>query len=129
MMAAIRHLEQAVTSAERMEGVVLRYGGFYGPGTTLSADPEAAHSVAFRKRQFPVVGDGGGVWSFIHVDDAAAATVLAVEAGGRGIYNVVDDEPAPTRVWMPDWPACSVPSRPGTCRAGSAASWRARRRP
>jgi nucleoside-diphosphate-sugar epimerase len=101
MMAAIRHLEEAVIGADWLEGVVLRYGGFYGPGTTLSADPAAAHIAAVRKRQFPVIGDGGGVWSFIHVDDAAAATAFAVERGERGIYNVVDDEPAPVREWLP----------------------------
>ena len=103
MLDAIRHLEEAVTGAGWLEGVVLRYGGFYGPGTTLSADPAAAaaHSVAIRKRRFPVVGDGGGIWSFIHVDDAAAATAVAVERGARGIYNVVDDEPVPVREWLP----------------------------
>jgi nucleoside-diphosphate-sugar epimerase len=99
---AIGHLEAAVTGAGWLEGVVLRYGGFYGPGTTLSADPAAPHSVAIRKRQLPVVGDGGGVWSFIHVDDAAAATAVAVERGERGIYNVVDDDPAPARDWIPE---------------------------
>ena len=74
MLDAIRHLEEAVTQADWLEGVVLRYGGFYGPGTSLSADPSATHSAAVRKRQFPVVGDGGGIWSFIHVDDAAAGS-------------------------------------------------------
>src|SRR4051812_32888210 len=102
LLDAIRHLEEAVTGAGWLEGVVLRYGGFYGPGTTLSADPSAAQSAAVRKRQFPVVGDGGGVWSFIHVDDAAAATAVAVERGERGIYNVVDDDPAPARDWLPE---------------------------
>jgi nucleoside-diphosphate-sugar epimerase len=101
MMAAIRHLEEAVTGATWLEGVVLRYGGFYGPGTTLSADPAASHTAAIRKRQFPVVGDGGGIWSFIHVADAAAAAAGAVEHGERGVYNVVDDEPAPVRDWLP----------------------------
>jgi nucleoside-diphosphate-sugar epimerase len=101
MMKAIRHLEEAVTGASWLEGVVLRYGGFYGPGTTLSADPAASHTAAIRKRQFPVVGDGGGIWSFIHVADAAAATAVAVERGARGVYNVVDDEPAAARDWMP----------------------------
>jgi 2-alkyl-3-oxoalkanoate reductase len=101
MMNAIRHLEEAVTGATWLEGVVLRYGGFYGPGTTLSADPAASHTAAIRKRQFPVVGDGGGIWSFIHVADAAAATAVAVERGARGVYNVVDDEPAAARDWMP----------------------------
>lgn len=102
MFDAIRHLEEAVLGADWLEGVVLRYGGFYGPGTTLSADPEASQSAAIRKRQFPLVGDGGGVWSFIHVEDAAAATAVAVERAQRGIYNVVDDEPAPARDWMPE---------------------------
>jgi 2-alkyl-3-oxoalkanoate reductase len=94
MLDAIRHLEEAVTGAGWLEGVVLRYGRFYGPGTTLSA--------AIGKRQFPVVGDGGGIWSFIHVNDAAAATAVAVERGERGIYNVVDDDPAPARDWIPE---------------------------
>lgn len=98
---AIRYLEAAVTGADWLEGVVLRYGGFYGPGTSVSADPAAAHTAAVRKRQFPVIGDGGGIWSFIHVEDAAAATVIAVERGRPGIYNIVDDEPAPVREWLP----------------------------
>jgi nucleoside-diphosphate-sugar epimerase len=98
---AIRHLEAAVTSIEWGEGVVLRYGGFYGPGTSLSADPEADMSAAIRKRRFPVVGSGGGVLSFIHIEDAAAATVAAIEHGTRGIYQVVDDDPAPAREWLP----------------------------
>jgi nucleoside-diphosphate-sugar epimerase len=96
---AIRHLEDAVTGAGWTEGVVLRYGGFYGPGTGFSRDGEQAEQV--RKRKFPVVGDGGGVWSFVHIEDAAAATVEAIEHGRRGIYNIVDDEPAPVREWLP----------------------------
>jgi nucleoside-diphosphate-sugar epimerase len=126
---AIRHLEEAVTGAGWLEGVVLRYGGFYGPGTTLSADPAAVHTVAIRKRQFPVVGDGGGIWSFIHVDDAAAATAVAVERGERGIYNVVDDEPAPARDWIPELaralgakPPRRVPRWLGRLLAGEAAT-------
>jgi nucleoside-diphosphate-sugar epimerase len=99
---AIRYLEETVTEARWLEGVVLRYGPFYGPGTSLSADPAAAHTAAVRKRRFPVVGDGGGIWSFIHVDDAAAATAVAIERGRRGIYNVVDDDPAQVRDWMPE---------------------------
>jgi 2-alkyl-3-oxoalkanoate reductase len=102
MLDAIRHLEGAVTRAGWLAGVVLRYGGFYGPGTSLSADPAADFGVAIRKRRFPVVGDGGGIWSFIHVDDAAAATAVAVERAERGIYNVVDDDPAPAREWIPE---------------------------
>ncbi len=129
MMAAIRHLEEAVIGADWLEGVVLRYGGFYGPGTTLSADPAAAHSVAIRKRRFPVVGDGGGMWSFVHVDDAADATVVAVERGRRGIWNVVDDDPAPARDWLPELarvlgaePPRRVPRWVGRLLAGEAAT-------
>jgi nucleoside-diphosphate-sugar epimerase len=96
---AIRHLEEAVTGASWTEGVVLRYGGFYGPGTSLGPDGE--HLELIRKRGFPVVGGGRGVWSFIHIEDAAEATVAAVEHGSRGIYNVVDDEPTPVAEWLP----------------------------
>jgi nucleoside-diphosphate-sugar epimerase len=98
-LAAIRHLEQAVLDARWTEGIVLRYGAFYGPGTSLAPGEEQFELV--RKRKFPLVGDGGGVWSFIHVADAAAATVAAVEHGGRGVYNVVDDDPAPVAEWLP----------------------------
>ena len=96
---AIRHLEDAVTGADWTEGIVLRYGGFYGPGTSLAPDGE--HVEQIRKRRFPVVGDGAGVWSFVQIEDAADATVAAVERGRRGIYNVVDDEPAPVAEWLP----------------------------
>ncbi len=98
---AIRHLEDAVTGARWTEGIVLRYGGFYGPGTSLGVRPEGEHVALIRKRKFPVVGDGAGMWSFIHIEDAATATVAAIEHGERGIYNVVDDEPAPVSVWLP----------------------------
>jgi nucleoside-diphosphate-sugar epimerase len=97
---AIRHVETAVTGADWTEGIVLRYGGFYGPGTSLSAEG-GAQVEQIRKRRFPVVGDGGGVWSFVHIEDAAEATVAAVTRGRRGIYNVVDDDPAPVREWLP----------------------------
>ena len=90
-LAAIRHLEGAVTEAG---GLVLRYGGFYG-------SPNDAQLELVRKRRFPIVGDGGGIWSFIHLDDAAGATVLALERGAPGLYNIVDDEPAPVREWLP----------------------------
>ncbi len=96
---AIRHLEEAVTGAGWTEGVVLRYGGFYGPGTSLDVDGE--HLEAIRRRKFPVVGDGAGVWSFVHIEDAAEATLIAIERGRRGIYNIVDDEPAPVSEWLP----------------------------
>ena len=77
---------------------MLRYGGFYGPGTSLEGGAQVEQ---IRKRKFPVVGDGAGVWSFIHIEDAAEATVAAVERGRRGIYNIVDDEPAPVAEWLP----------------------------
>jgi nucleoside-diphosphate-sugar epimerase len=98
-LAAIRHLEQAVLGADWTEGIVLRYGAFYGPGTSMAPGSEQLEMI--RKRKFPVVGDGGGVWSFVHVADAAEATVAAIEQGGRGIYNIVDDEPAPVAEWLP----------------------------
>ena len=89
--AAMRHLDEAVTDAG---GIALRYGGFYGA-------PNDALPAPVRKRQFPIVGDGGGVSSFIHLDDAATATVLALEQDRAGIYNIVDDEPAAVREWLP----------------------------
>ena len=98
-IAAIRHLETAVTGADWTEGIVLRYGAFYGPGTSLSAGGEQLEMV--RKRKYPVVGNGAGMWSFVHIADAAEATVAAVERGQRGIYNVVDDDPAPVAEWLP----------------------------
>jgi nucleoside-diphosphate-sugar epimerase len=91
-VAAMRHLDEAVTEAG---GIALRYGTFYGASNDGLVEP-------IRKRQFPIVGSGDGVWSFIHLDDAAAATVLALEHGEPGVYNVVDDEPAPLRVWLPE---------------------------
>jgi nucleoside-diphosphate-sugar epimerase len=99
--AAILHLEQAVTTIEWGEGLALRYGGFYGPGTGISRAPDAEMAAPIRKRRFPIVGDGGGVWSLIHIEDAAAATAVAVEHGEPGVYNVVDDDPAPVREWLP----------------------------
>jgi nucleoside-diphosphate-sugar epimerase len=98
-LAAIRHLEEAVVGADWTEGIVLRYGGFYGPGTSMAPGGEQIEMV--RKRRIPVVGNGAGVWSFIHIADAAEATVAAVDHGRRGIYNVVDDEPAPVSEWLP----------------------------
>jgi nucleoside-diphosphate-sugar epimerase len=98
-MAAVRHLEEAVLGAGWTEGIVLRYGAFYGPGTSLAPGGEQFEMI--RKRKFPLVGDGGGVWSFIHVADAAEATVAAVEHGSRGVYNVVDDDPTPVAEWLP----------------------------
>ena len=98
-LGGIRHLEEAVLGASWTVGIVLRYGVFYGPGTSMAPGEEQFELV--RKRKFPLVGDGGGVWSFIHVGDAAEATVAAVEHGRRGVYNVVDDDPAPVAEWLP----------------------------
>jgi nucleoside-diphosphate-sugar epimerase len=92
-------MERAVVDAEGMDGLVLRYGFFYGPRTYYAADGSSAEEV--RKRRQPIVGEGTGTVSFIHIDDAAGATVAAVDRGRSGIYNVVDDEPAPFREWLP----------------------------
>jgi nucleoside-diphosphate-sugar epimerase len=96
---AVRHLEEEVVGAEWTEGIVLRYGVFYGPGTSLAPGEQQLELI--RRRKFPLVGDGAGVWSFIHVADAAEATLAAVEHGRRGVYNVVDDDPAPVAEWLP----------------------------
>jgi nucleoside-diphosphate-sugar epimerase len=98
-IAAIRHLEQATLEAEGLTGIVLRYGGFYGPGTGLTRGGDMLETV--EKGRFPVVGDGGAVWSFIHIEDAAEATVAAIERGEPGVYNIVDDEPARVREFLP----------------------------
>jgi nucleoside-diphosphate-sugar epimerase len=97
---AIRYLEQAVTGVEGIDGLALRYGNFYGPGTGFALDGELVALV--RKRRLPIIGDGGGVWSFVHVDDVATATIAALEGGAPGIYNIADDEPAPVAEWLPE---------------------------
>jgi nucleoside-diphosphate-sugar epimerase len=99
-LAAIRYLEDAVVNADGLEGVALRYGNLYGPGTGFA--PDGAIVGMVRKRGLPIVGNGAGVWSFIHVDDAASATVAALQRGAPGVYNVADDEPAPIAVWLPE---------------------------
>jgi 2-alkyl-3-oxoalkanoate reductase len=126
---AIRHVEEAVPGIGWGEGLVLRYGGFYGPGTSLSLEPGAAMVEPIHRRQFPIIGDGGGVWSFVHIEDAAAATAAAVERGRAGIYQVVDDEPAPVREWLPALaealgakPPRRVPRWLGRLLAGEAAT-------
>ena len=96
---AVLELERMVTGAEGLEGLALRYGFFYGPGTWYARGTKLVRNV--ERRRFPIVGDGDGIWSFVHVDDAAAATVAAVERGAPGVYNVVDDDPAPMREWLP----------------------------
>ena len=98
-LQAIRELEAAVLTTGAPEGLVLRYGVFYGPGTSLGAGGSLVADI--RRRRIPVVGSGAGVWSFIHVEDAAAATLAAIERGAPGIYNVVDDDPAPVAEWLP----------------------------
>jgi nucleoside-diphosphate-sugar epimerase len=97
-VAALRHLEDAVTGIGWADGIALRYGGFYGLGTGITG---AVMAGMIRKRRFPIVGDGGGVWSFVHIADAASATVAAIERGKPGIYHVADDEPAPVCEWLP----------------------------
>jgi nucleoside-diphosphate-sugar epimerase len=109
---AIRHLEAAVTGAPWTEGLALRYGWFYGPGTSIALDPPGSQIELLRKRQLPIVGRGTGVWSFIHIEDAATATLAAVEGGSAGVYNVVDDEPAPVSDWLPALAAAVGAKRP-----------------
>lgn len=96
---ALEDLERQVRTATGIEGVVMRFGWFYGPGTHFAADGFQAEEI--RKRRMPIVGDGRGTFSFVHVEDAAAATVAALDHGQAGTYNVVDDEPAPMRDWVP----------------------------
>ena len=96
-LAAIRHVEEATTGYG--EGLALRYGGFYGPGTSLGRG--GVHVDMIRARKFPIVGAGTGIWSFCHIDDAASATVAAIERGAPGVYNIGDDEPAAVREWLP----------------------------
>ncbi len=98
-LGAILHLEAITTGTPGIEGLALRYGGFYGPGNALGKGGVMLDAVA--KRQVPIVGGGSGIWSFLHIDDAARATALAVDRGAPGIYNIVDDEPAPVSVWLP----------------------------
>jgi nucleoside-diphosphate-sugar epimerase len=126
-LEAIRHLEDAVTGAGWTVGIVLRYGGFYGPGTSLAPGGESAEMI--RRGKFPVVGNGAGVWSFVHIADAAEATAIALERGEAGIYNVVDDEPARVCEWLPAVasalgakPPRHVPRWAGRLLAGEAAA-------
>jgi 2-alkyl-3-oxoalkanoate reductase len=105
-MAGLQFLDRVVPAAQSLEGIVLRYGNFYGPGASES------QVELVRRRQFPIIGDGGGVWSWTHLDDAAAATVAAVEHGRRGVYNIVDDEPAPASEWLPHLAAAAGAKKP-----------------
>ena len=125
LLAALRHLEAATLGAAGIEGLALRYANFYGPGTNLAPGGEMVELV--RKRRLPIIGDGSGVWSWIHMVDAAAATVAALERGAPGVYNVADDEPAPARIWLPELarvlgakPPLRVPVWLGRLAAGEA---------
>jgi nucleoside-diphosphate-sugar epimerase len=97
-LEAIRHVESAIAGASDFVGLVLRYGALYGPRTGIFGGPTVE---AIRRRRFPLIDGGDGWWSFLHIDDAAAATALAVERGAAGLYNIVDDKPAPVRDWLP----------------------------
>jgi nucleoside-diphosphate-sugar epimerase len=97
-LQAIRYLEDTLTASSGIDGIVLRYGAFYGRQTGLFDGPMIDQ---LRRRRVPLIGDANGWWSFVHIDDAAAATVIAVERGAPGIYNIVDDEPAAVREWLP----------------------------
>ncbi len=118
-MQAVADLERQTLGAEGIEGLVLRYGYLYGPGTTYA--PEGDTAARVRRHRFPVVGTGTGVFSFVHVDDAASATVAAVERGEPGVYNVVDDDPAAVSEWLPYYAEVLGAKAPG-----SAPLWLAR---
>jgi nucleoside-diphosphate-sugar epimerase len=109
-MDAVLHCERQVLGIEGIDGIVLRYGYFYGPGTSFARDGTMAED--FRRRRFPVVGSGEGRMSFVHVEDAAAATVTACERGAPGVYNVCDDQPAPMREWIPVYAEAIGAKRP-----------------
>ncbi len=98
-VAALARLEQETLGSAGVRGALLRYGFFYGPGTSFAADGSIAADV--RRRRFPVIGSGAGVFSFVHVNDAAGATLAAIEQRAEGVYNIVDDEPAPVADWLP----------------------------
>jgi nucleoside-diphosphate-sugar epimerase len=124
-IAAIREAEALVTGANDLEGIVLRYGFFCGPGTSLGAGGKQLDPI--RRRLLPVFGSGAGLWSFVHICDAAEATRLAVDHGKPGIYNIVDDDPAPVSEWLPALAGAIGAKPPSIFRLGSAgwqsASW------
>jgi nucleoside-diphosphate-sugar epimerase len=109
-VGSVAELERAVTNAEGLEGVVLRFGFWYGPGTAYASDGHWANEA--RRRRLPIVGDGSSVFSFVHVDDVAEATIVALGSGDPGIYNIVDDDPAPTREWIPAYAEAVGAKRP-----------------
>jgi 2-alkyl-3-oxoalkanoate reductase len=123
---AIRHLEHAVTRDAAFEGIALRYGTLYGPGTNFADDGDMVELI--RRRKLPIVGNGEGIWSFVHVRDAATATLAAIEHGPPGVYNVADDDPAPAHEWLRALatalgakPPRRVPTWVGRLAAGEAA--------
>ncbi len=99
-LKALRHVETTVLGTDGIDGTVLRYGSFYGPGTGIALDGDIVEAV--RGRKLPIIAGGTGIWSFIHVDDAASATVAAVDQQVNGIFNIVDDDPAPVSEWLPE---------------------------
>lgn len=122
-LEAIQYLERKITQAQGIKGVALRYANFYGPGTGLAKDGVLVKAIHARK--LPIIGNGAGVWSFIHVDDAATATKAVMDSNASGIYNIVDDEPAPVAVWLPELarilnakPPLRVPTLIGKLAAG-----------
>ena len=125
---SVLELEHQVTTTEELDGLALRYGFFYGPGTWYARGTKLAREV--ERRRFPIVGDGGGIFSFVHVDDAASATVAALMEGAPGVYNVADDDPAPMREWLPSFadalgarPPRRVPLWLARLAAGEQAAW------
>ena len=108
-LAALRYLDEKVAGASHLTGLAFRYANFYGPGSAIALDGDVVAMV--RKRRLPVIGTGAGVWSFVHIDDAATATAAAVRSGAAGVYNIVDDEPAPVADWLPEL-ARAVGARP-----------------
>jgi 2-alkyl-3-oxoalkanoate reductase len=127
-VGGIRYLERAVTQADGIEGIALRYGWFYGPGTSLAVNPDGEQVAMMRKRRLPVVGSGAGIWSLIHIEDAASATAAALERGESGVYNIADDDPVRVSVFLPELakaigaePPRHVPRWVGRLVAGEAA--------
>lgn len=125
---AIRFLERTVAGATDLAGIALRYGAFYGPGTGIAPGGPLVEMV--RRRKFPIVGGGTGVWSFIHIADVAEATRIAIEGGPGGVYNIVDDEPAEVSVWLPALaqaigapPPYRVPAWVGRLAVGQGGVW------
>lgn len=120
---AIRYLEQAVLSGGKMTGIALRYGSLYGPGTNIALDGDV--SALVRARKLPIIGNGAGMWSFLHVDDAASATIAAIGRGAEGVYNICDSHPARVAQWLPELaraldakPPLHVPTWIGRLAAG-----------